>query len=51
MGVRSPSGSLYWKKLLGKMYAFVMIKDEDTLEVAPELPIWKKDPFIRLERR
>lgn len=34
MGVRSPGGSIYWKKNLGKLCAFQLSKDEHMLEVA-----------------
>lgn len=33
MGVRQPlGGSIYWKKTLEKMFAFVLSKDEDMLK-------------------
>lgn len=49
-GVRSLGGLLCWKKSLGKMREFVMSKDEDTLKVAPMIPIWNKDRFIATKK-
>lgn len=46
----SSGGSTYWKKNLGKMCAFVLSKDEDTLEVIEAMPIWSKDPFVHIKR-
>lgn len=39
MGVRSPVGSLYWKKTPGKKFTFVSSKNEDMPEVANAIPV------------
>lgn len=46
----SSGGSRYWKKNLGKMCAFVLSKDEDTLDVTKAMPKTSKDPFMRIKR-
>lgn len=51
MEVRYRSGSLYWKKSLGKMHAFVTSKTKDILEVAPAIPIWNNDPLMRIKEK
>lgn len=33
------------------MHAFVTSKTEDTLEVAPVIPIWHKERFMRIKKK
>lgn len=50
MAVRSPGRSIYYKKTLGKLFAFVASKDGDTLEVTEAMPIWSKAPFMHIKK-
>lgn len=51
IGVRSSGASLYWKNCPGKMQAFVAITAEDTLKVAPGIPLWNNDPLKRVKKK
>lgn len=50
MEVRSPGGSIYWKKNLSMIYDFILNQDEKTLEIAETGPTWNKDHFLRIKR-
>lgn len=39
------TGKRVWKRL----HAFVTSKAEDSLEIAPDIPVWNKDPFMLKE--
>lgn len=38
IGMRSLGGLIYWKKNLSKIYEFVLIQDEKTLEITEAVP-------------
>lgn len=50
VGVRSPGGSIYWRKNLSTMSDFTKDQSEESLETSEAGPVWNKAPFFQVKR-
>lgn len=50
MGLKSPGGSIYWRKNLSLLSNYVEDQSKETLEIADIGLVWNKDPSLRIRK-